>query len=163
MANTKEILLMLFFPVLTLLMPIGIYRRIEFGDKIGVIRWIYRDKDFRYDDIKDIGSTAILMQNGKIVMHEMENADDLISIFTDIFDSGKIDPNQISGELLEKEKITFEAAAISFPIYLVAHIFLAFTDLTPRINGQLFCGVLFSSIYVITYFVIKMKQSSAGH
>ncbi|MDB5051395.1 MAG: hypothetical protein JWO30_4466 [Fibrobacteres bacterium] len=160
--DTKLLLACLFFPLIGLIIPLSVYRRIEFGESICLVRWIFPNKIILYSEIKDIGLNTITTKAGNISINEIKNSSELLDLLDECLSSGEIKTDQIEGRLVGVEILSYEAGVISFPIYLAIHIPLIFLGWVPNMDGKLFGGAIFIGIYLITFQIMKRRQKSHG-
>lgn len=149
-----------FFPAMTALAPMVMYRRIEFGNTITFVRWIYPNKHILYRDIIDIGNTGIVTKNGFIPMIDIVNFDELIQKLNEMLESGKIEGEQIPGYMIRYGALAGEAIAISIPIYISLHFTLIYFGFTPNIDRKMFGCALLIGIFLITYSIMLKKSSN---
>ena len=140
------------------LLPFLFYRSIELGQTIIIKRYFYKPRIIHYTDIEDIGMGLIKTKRGKILIQSMKNSDLIIQVLNLKIKAGIILENQLEGEILAKEIISFKAALISLPVSIGLDFILRYFDLIPfTIDGKLQFFLLWLLCFSIIYFYLRTK------
>ena len=140
------------------LLPFLFYRSIELGQTIIIKRYFYKPRIIHYTDIEDIGMGLIKTKRGKILIQSMKNSDLIIQVLNLKIKAGIILENQLEGEILAKEIISFKAALISLPVSIGLDFILRYFDLIPfTIDGKLQFFLVWLLCFSIIYFYLRTK------
>jgi hypothetical protein len=108
-------LALLFFPVLTVLIPIGYYKEIEFGaTELRVKRYVIPDRIIEYSQIRHLSPTAIDTTGRGLHWRNMKNGDEIKEIFDRLVEEGKINEAQFDESIPVQNRIQAYTIAIAF-------------------------------------------------
>lgn len=158
--DPKLVMAIAFFGLCTIAVPFMVIRRIRFGDRIIVDRYLFPSRRFSYGDVVDLGVMSIRMRKGWISLYQMKNSAELLDIFESLKRSGRLVDTQIEGTLAAKELLAWSAGAFAFVPAVVGSVVLAF--LGPhwlRIDGRLVFLAVYLLCYAVTYAVMRRRSA----
>jgi len=140
------------------LLPLIFYRSIEFGETIIIKRYFYKPRIIYYSDIEDMGMSFIKTKSGKILIQSMKNSDLIVQVLNLKIKAGIILENQLEGEILAKEIISFKAALISLPVSIGLDLMLRYFNVIPfTIGGTLQFFIVWLLCFSVIYFYLRTK------
>lgn len=131
-------------------------RRIRFGSRIIVERYLFPPRVIDYSDIVDIGIIHIKLKKGQLSFPQIQNVDELHEIFDDVMRRGAMSPGQIEGTLAGKEAIGAVASFVAMVIAIVVTLILYFVR--PRwlhLDFRLVTLIVFALLMPPTYWLLK--------
>ncbi len=150
----------------------SLIRRIVFTPSAFIVeRYIWPSKKFIYTDVIDIGISKIKTRKGNIVFWGMNNRIEIVNLFMQLIEHGKIRPHQIQHKILLQEsihyKIIIPSLVISFILWC-AVLYLwqyRFSDLVNLLILPLSFAPFFLIVYYMVYWITKRRlknKSKAG-
>jgi len=145
-----------FFGLCTVVLFVKPVRRIRFGARISVHRYVLRPREFEYADILDIGVMSIKTKRGSISLYQMKNADELYSLFEEAMRRGALSEEQVAGTLATHEVLSWAAASYAaVPSIVVAVVLVWASPIPLNMDGRLSFLLYWIPIYCFAYLIAK--------
>ena len=107
----------------TLAFPFKFIRRVRFGRKLVIDRFILPPREIDYSDITDIGITGVKTRHGNISLYEMTNANEFKDLLVTALAHAEISDGQLEGKLAQQEvnaaKDSVYAGFLSFALFIL--------------------------------------------
>jgi hypothetical protein len=139
-------------------------RRIRFGPRIYVDRYLLPPREFDYSDIVGFGMGIIKTKRGNISTRYIRNLDELYSILEDFVAKRILAETQIQDLLTANDWLRWAAAAISVVPSVVVSLFLFYyLPIRTTVNARLVFSLYWFPTYLATYALAKwvLKRKSA--
>lgn len=118
-------------------------------------------KSYFYNEIRDIGRTAIKTQQGAISLMGILNIEELNQKFQELINQGKVSRYQLEDKLEKEEDLVKKTITISFPITLIFWTLFYFTY-QPGIHSfikQIAFLLIFLPVFFSVYYLMKSRDT----
>ena len=137
------------------------FRQIRFGELVVIEKWLGRNWILEYDDIKDVGNTAILINNKKssVPISHIRNVDDLFGIVERLTAEGRWKESPITGKLLNSERSARKSFLIGMGIvFLVVLIAILLGQYPANLDARLVYLIVGIPLSLLLYMILVRRN-----
>jgi hypothetical protein len=156
----EAILFAVFLCVITASLPYTFIKRIVFTEHAFAIeKFLWPTKIIEYTEVSDLSGSTIKTRNGNVLIGSVVNSDELLNIFTQLIEQGKISRHQIENKLIAQENRMLWTSLISAFLGLGLRVLV---DNFWPYDNRFSSDIRFLGIAILLYFVISqfMKMRS---